>query len=199
MRHKNAYNIESSYILIGIIMPVSTRIIRVLDGQYTLELELEVDSPDDLLSELCKTDWGKKIAYLLSKMLPEVPEIQTEDQKAMAEAEAKRIAEAEENLREEGRREIRAKYYHIEYSDIQKRAREEAEEKMRKKYMDYIRKKILKKNTKTKEEKTNSGNESCFGNYEPTHPRCYVCASKAECEKETKQEESAGNDVGGQF
>ena len=162
-----------------VIIPVSTRIIRVIDGQYTLELELEVDSPDELLGELCKTDWGKKIAYLLSRMLPEVPEIKTEDQKLMAEAEAKRIAEHEEKLREEGRKEIRNEYYGIEYSEIQKRTREETERKMRKKYMNYIRKKFL--------HKAIEDNSKCYGNnYCPSNIKCQKCASRAECRKETE-------------
>lgn len=172
-------------------MPVSTRIIRVLDNQYTLEIELEVDGPDDLLPELCKTVWGKKIAYLLSRMLPEVPVIQTEDQKIAAQKEEERIKKHEEDLIEKGRKEIRTKYYSLEYSEIQRRAREEAEEKLRKKYLRYMKEHVyvIVPANKDKAEDT----DGCYGNYDSEHPKCADCASRQECEVEAKRRKQLMN------
>ena len=163
-------------------MPVSTRIIRVLDGQYTLELEVEVDSSDELLGELCKTEWGKKIAFLLSKMLPEVPEIQTEEEKLSIEEDIKRIKEHDEKLREEGRTEIRREYCGLTIIEIRKRARKDAERLMRKKYMAYIRKNVLKKFQKTQSSK----DDPCYGNFSVSNDKCNKCASRLECRRETE-------------
>lgn len=83
-------------------MATSARIIRVLNDTYTLEIEVEVEAIDELAPELMKTDWGRKMAYLLSEMLPRVPEWKGKEEMEKMERERK---QNEEKLKREGFRE----------------------------------------------------------------------------------------------
>ena len=127
-------------------MPTSVRIIRVVGNEYTVEIETEVENIEDLFLELTKTVWGRKIATLLAKMLPEVEEYKTPPPKEEAEAEQKRIEEHEEKLREEGRKEVRKNFRHKTYEEVVKEVEDRTEKAMRSKYMTFIRRAHLKLN-----------------------------------------------------
>lgn len=158
-------------------MPTSIRVIRVIDNQYTLDVEIEVDDINTLLNELMKVRWGKKVAHLLEGMLPDVPEYEPLNSKEEAEAEEKRIKENEDRLREEGRQEI-LKRFDKSPEEIEK----DAEGRVRKRYINYIKKK-----------QGRSIVPECFLHYyERLRDRspieiaeklaeCYKCGRKSEC------------------
>lgn len=134
-------------------MGTSIRVIRVIDNEYTVEVEVEVEDIKLLFDELNKTQWGRKVAHLLSEMLPEVPEYQPKSAKEAAEDEEKRIKEYEEKLKKEGADGIKREYRNKSYDEIVIEIKEKTEKEMRSKYMSFIRSKYLKLKCKGKEKK----------------------------------------------
>lgn len=168
-------------------MPTSIRIIRVLNDEYTVEVETEVEDSTELLGELMKTLWGRKMAWLLQQMLPDVPEYHDPSVQEQIEKEEKEMKEHEEKLRQEGydkaMTEIKEKF-----GDNPEELVKNTEKGIRKKYMKFIRVKHLKLKEEVKSDKL-----PCFGHWgEPregedvNHPfvlfaRCSRCQYNKEC------------------
>jgi len=110
-------------------MPASARIIRVLDDTYTLEIEVEAETSEDLVSELMQTSWGRKMAYLLQRMLPNVPELPSdvEEFKRMEEERKKKEQEIFERGIREGKAQARREFYE-ERVKLEQRIKELEEE-----------------------------------------------------------------------
>ena len=60
-------------------MPVSVRIITIIDQKYTVEVEIEESDIQLLKNTLMMTPWGRRVLHLMNKMLPQVPEETGED------------------------------------------------------------------------------------------------------------------------
>jgi len=182
-------------------MPTSVRIIRVVGDEYTVEIETEVENIEDLFIELTKTVWGRKIATLLAKMLPDVEEYKASPPKEEAEVEQKRIEEHEEKLREEGRKEVRKNFHHKTYEEIEKEIEDRTEKAMRSKYMTFIRKVHLKLNDIPKpkpkdcflkyweriEEAKKVGGMAVMGELASLMVECNKCIFKSECMRKSKK------------
>jgi len=182
-------------------MPTSVRVIRVLNDEYTVECEVEVEDISELFNELTKTPWGRKVAHLLGEMLPDIPEYNPEDTKEQAEAEAKRIAEHEESLREEGYKKAIVEYGRKTKVEIETEAKKEVREK----YLQYIRDK------QGREKK----HRPCFGTYYSRLDQfrdegyggmlkiaqltreCNSCKEKADCMEKSKRGRDNGAETEG--
>lgn len=125
-------------------MGTSVRVIRVINNEYTVEVEVEVEDIKLLFDELTKTQWGRKVAHLLSEMLPDIQEYQPPSAKEQAEEEEKRIKEYEEKLKKTAVDEVKKEYHHKSYDEIVAEIKKKIEEEMRSKYMTFIRNKYLK-------------------------------------------------------
>lgn len=55
-------------------MPISIRVITILDQKYTVEMEIEEDEWKILRNELMVTSWGRRVLWLINRMLPNIPE-----------------------------------------------------------------------------------------------------------------------------
>jgi hypothetical protein len=103
-------------------MPASIRIIKIVKDKigpngdeeeaYTAEIECEADNAKDLEKELMGCPYGDQIMALLKRaeFIPEGRPDNTEDLKKEAAEQEAAIQKREEELREEGRHEIRMKY-----------------------------------------------------------------------------------------
>ncbi len=106
-------------------MPASIRIIKIVkdknpvDGSeeeaYTAEIECEAENAKDLAKELASCPYGNEIADLLKRaeFIPEGPKGTAEELAAEAKEQEQALQKREDELREEGRHEVRMKY--IEY------------------------------------------------------------------------------------
>lgn len=120
-------------------MPASIRIIKIvkdknpIDGSeaeaYTAEIECEAEDAKDLEKELLGCPYGEQIMALLKRadFIPEGPQGTAEELAAEAKEEAEALKTREEELREEGRKEVRNKYIEFLKSKRMKRATEALE------------------------------------------------------------------------
>jgi len=179
-------------------MPTSIRVIRVLDNEYTVEVETEVEDIEELFQTLTKTAWGRKIAYLLGEMLPDIPELKTPSAKEEAEAEQKRIEEGEEKLREEGYEkamdEVRTKFGTADLDRIKK----DVSKRIREKYIKYIQKRRNPSEKKPKEcflkywKRINDASDNAdyaggMAELIRIRKECDECILKAECMRKSKK------------
>lgn len=186
----------------GVFMPTSIRVIRVLDNEYTVEVETEVEDIEELFQTLTKTAWGRKVAYLLGQMLPDIPEIKSPSSKEEAEAEQKRIEETEEKLRKEGYEkamdEIREKFGTGNLDRIKK----DITEKIREKYIKYIQDKrnpnkqkpkncFLKYWERIEEASENADYAGGMAEVIRLRQECNDCIFKAECMKKSKKKDNS--------
>ena len=79
---------------------------------YTAEIECVADTASDLEKELTACPYGERIMDLLERaeFIPEKPKGTEAELKAEAEQEDAELKKREEELREEGRQEVREKY-----------------------------------------------------------------------------------------
>lgn len=82
---------------------------------YTAEIECEAENARDLERELAACPYGEQIMALLERaeFIPEGKATSVEEIKAEAEREDAELKKREEELREEGRQQVREKY--LEY------------------------------------------------------------------------------------
>lgn len=82
---------------------------------YTVEIECEAESPKYFSKELANCPYGEEIMDLLKRasFIPKGSQGTVEELAAEAKAEEEALTKREEELREEGRKEIRFKY--VEY------------------------------------------------------------------------------------
>jgi len=104
------------------IIPASIRIIKIVKDKnpmtgeeseaYTVEFECEAENARDLPNELASSILGQRAMDLIQRaeFLPEGTPTDIELMKQQAEKEAEELKKREEQLREEGRREVRKKY-----------------------------------------------------------------------------------------
>jgi len=180
-------------------MGTSIRVIRVIDNEYTVEVEVEVDDIKTLFDELTRTPWGKKVAYLLQEMLPEVPEYKPPSAKEQAEEEEKRIKEYEEKLKEDAINDVKKEYNNKTYDEIVVETREKTEKIMRLKYMTFIRKNHLKLEGESKpktcflkyweriDDVKKAGGMSVMQNLAKLAKECNDCVFKPECMRKGKK------------
>jgi len=57
-------------------MPISVRVITIIDQKYTVELEIEEDDFLKLWNQLNGTPWGRRVLHLIMTMLPNYPEVE---------------------------------------------------------------------------------------------------------------------------
>jgi len=60
-------------------MPVSIRVITIIDQKYTVEVEVEEETIKHLKDTLMMTPWGRRVLGLMNKMLPHEPEAKDEE------------------------------------------------------------------------------------------------------------------------
>lgn len=73
-------------------MPISVRVITIIDQKYTVEMEIEEENFIELWNQLKGTPWGRRVLHLIMTMLPNYPEVEKKD-----EPEAKTETKTEEN------------------------------------------------------------------------------------------------------
>lgn len=183
-------------------MPTSVRVIRVVDNEYTVEAEVEVEDIAELFDTLNKTPWGRKVAYLLGEMLPDVPEYKAPSMKEQAEKEEKEIAEHEQKLRNEGRMEVLKQYDNKKMETIIEETKLKTEKEMRAKYMTFIRREHLKLDGEPKtpapkecflkyweriEKIKAEGGMTAMAKLTATMAECRDCTFKAECMRKSKK------------
>lgn len=61
-------------------MPISIRIISIIDQKYTVEMEIEEDDWLTIWQQLNGTPWGRRVLHLVTTMLPNYPEVKKEDE-----------------------------------------------------------------------------------------------------------------------
>ena len=186
-------------------MPTSVRVIRVVNNEYTVEAEVEVEDIGELFDTLTKTAWGRKVAHLLNEMLPEIPEYKAPSSKEEAVIEQERIKENEEKLRNEGRMEVLKQYGNKKLEDIIEETKVKIEKEMRSKYMTFIRREHLKLGgePKTKPPKVcflkywerieavkKETGMAAMAKFTKLKRECDACIFKAECMRKSKKKET---------
>jgi len=66
-------------------MPISIRVITIIDQQFTVEMEIEEDDWMKLWKQLKGTPWGRRVLHLVMTMLPNYPEVKKEDEPTIKE------------------------------------------------------------------------------------------------------------------
>lgn len=61
-------------------MPISIRVISIIDQKFTVELEIEEDDWVTIWNQLKGTPWGRRVLKLVMEMLPNYPEVKKEDE-----------------------------------------------------------------------------------------------------------------------